>query len=217
MLSLGESLVLLALDDEQGTVGWFSEDALNFGLAGALLADLAVRQRIAITGRTVTALDTTPVGEPLLDETLALVTGSTKARDARGWVTEVAYHVKHVRERLCDGLVTQGVLRHEEHTTLLVFRRTRYPSGDPGPEHALRAELQSAASAPPPLEPRPLILLSLARACDMLDQLLGKDARKHAAALVKDEPWGDAVRKVIRARRAALGASSGGGLVVVQH
>ncbi len=86
MLTLAESLVLLALDDEQGTVGWFSDDALNLGLAGALLADLALRERIAVAGRTVTTRDSTPVGEPLLDETLALVAGSARARDARGWV-----------------------------------------------------------------------------------------------------------------------------------
>lgn len=208
MLTVAESLVLLALDDEQGTVGWFSEDALDLGLAGALLGDLALRHRIGLTGRIVTPLDATPVGEPLLDEALALVAGSTKDRDAQGWVQELAHQIKHLHERLCEGLVEQGVLRREEHTTLLVFHRVRYPTDNPTPEDTLRAALQAAAAGQPPIEPRLLVLLSLVRACDLLDQVVAKDVRKQVATLVKDEPWGDAVQKAIRSRRAALIAAT---------
>jgi hypothetical protein len=208
VLTLAEGLVLLALDDEHGTVGWRSGDALDLGLAGALLADLALRQRIGVEGRTVTLLDPAPAGELLLDEALALIAGSTKERDAQGWVNEAARHVKHLRDRLCEGLVAQGILRREQHTTLLVFHRARYPSDDSAPEQALRAELQAAARVESPIEPRLRILLSLARACELLNELVARDARKQVAALVKGEPWGEAVGKAIQERRAALIAAT---------
>jgi hypothetical protein len=208
MLSLAESLVLLALDDEKGTVGWRGNDALDLGLAGALLADLALRGRIGIAGGRVTMLDAAPVGDELLDETLGLIAGSSKQRDARGWVTEVFRRVKHLRSRLCEGLVEQGILHREEHTTLHIFHQVRYPSSDPTPESALRTDLQIAAGAQPPIAPRLLALLSLAWACDLLDRLFGRDARKQVAALVEGEPWGEAVGKAIRSRRAEQAAAS---------
>ena len=208
MLRLAECLVLLALDDEKGTVRGLDAGALDLGLAGALLAELDLQERIALTMRTVTVRDATSVGEPLLDETLALVAGNTRQRNAKGWVEEVAHRVKHVRERLCEGLVARGVLHREEHSTLLLFHRVHYPTGDPAPEEMLRAALQAAAAGQPPIEPRLLMLLSLARACDLLDGLAAKDARKAVAALINAEPWGEAVQSAMRSRRAALIAAT---------
>jgi Golgi phosphoprotein 3 len=212
MLSMAESLVLLALDDEKGTVGWQNYDELDIGLAGALLADLALRGRIGVDGKRVRLLDSSQVIEPLLDEALTLVAGSSKERDPKGWVQETFHQVKHARDRTCAGLAEQGILRREEHTTLLIFRRARYPSSDREPEYALRAALQAAVAAPKPPESRLLVLLSLARACGVVDTLFAKaerkGARKRVAALVNGEPWGEAVAKAISARRAEFTAAT---------
>lgn len=223
MLTVAESIALLALDDEKGTAGWQQNGELDYGLAGALLGELALRGCIEAQTNSVAVLDPAPFGDPLLDEALALVAGSTKPQDAVHWVKECAGKVKHLRDRVCEGLVEQGILHREEHTTLFVFHSTRYPASDPTPEEQLRAALrtvlQEASDGAPP-ETRMLLLISLARATGVLDNAFPKDerkaARKRAEAMTKDEPWGDAVAKAVRERQtinattAAIAATSGG-------
>ena len=70
MLNLAEELFLVALDDEEGWITAPAQNALRFGLAAALLADLALLGKVAVEDRRVTPLDPTPVGDDLLDETL---------------------------------------------------------------------------------------------------------------------------------------------------
>ena len=73
MLSVSESLLLLALHDEKGTVGWSTGSGLEFGLAGGLLLDLALQGRVAVDGERVSAVALAPSGDELLDEALARV------------------------------------------------------------------------------------------------------------------------------------------------
>jgi|GEM_PF-4255314 len=46
MLNLAEELLLLALQDEKGTVLASAAGSLSYGLAGALLMELALRSRL---------------------------------------------------------------------------------------------------------------------------------------------------------------------------
>lgn len=213
MLILPEALLLLALDDEKGTAGWQSYDELNLGLAGALLAELTLRGRLRVTGTAVAVVDPLPTGDALLDEALMLVDGSTRQRDTAGWVRELHGKLKRLRDRVCEGLVEQGVLRREEHATLLVFHSARFPAADPTPEAALRERIRAAVSAEAAApDERDLLCISLALACGAFDALCEKPERKaaraRAAALTANEPWGAAVAKAIARRRGEITAAT---------
>ena len=45
MLNLAEELLLLALEDESGRINHAASASLGFGLAGAVLMDLTLRER----------------------------------------------------------------------------------------------------------------------------------------------------------------------------
>jgi hypothetical protein len=143
MRTLGEDLLLLALDDEGGKVGWQDSSGLPYALVGALLAELALRERITLDAKHLVVTDASPTGDDLLDEALHRMAESKKPHDAKHWVTALHGKIKHLQRRLEDRLVAAGIVRREEHRVLWVFPAQRYPAVDNAPEEALREQLRA--------------------------------------------------------------------------
>src|SRR5688500_5350502 len=119
-LTLADELALLAYDDDGSRK--LGQPALGYGLAGALLIELALARRVDVVGKKVTVLDPAPVGRPLLDQALARI-ADDKPRKPAHWIEKLG---KKLTEQVLDGLVAGGVLRREEDRVLLVFPRTRF-------------------------------------------------------------------------------------------
>ena len=68
VLSLSEELLLLALDDQRGTVSMNAATTLDTGLAGAQLLDLALAKPLVIQDKLIIAVD----GPALDDESSTL-------------------------------------------------------------------------------------------------------------------------------------------------
>ena len=84
MLRFAEEIVLLLLNDDGmfARVPYWSQ---NYALAGGVLMDLALENRIDTDLENLVLIDTTSVGDSLLDPTLAEIEAGEK-RDARsGW------------------------------------------------------------------------------------------------------------------------------------
>ncbi len=207
MLSLAEELLLLALDDDKGTVSWRVADGLSSALAGAVLAELALRERIALDGKNVVIHDPSPSGDGVLDEALALLAAAKHPRDPTHWVDTFRGHSKRLRERLEDRLVEQGILRREEHRVLRVFTLHRYPEANPALEQELRQRIRRVVLDGAAPEPRTTILISLAKAAGLLDGVFAATERRRAGTcvedLVMDEQLGKAAAPVAAAAAAA--------------
>jgi golgi phosphoprotein 3 len=65
-LMLCEELLLLTIDDHKGAVNSSAQDALNDGLAGAILADLALHGKIQLDEHRLVIIESTPTGQPIL-------------------------------------------------------------------------------------------------------------------------------------------------------
>ncbi|GAB6173128.1 hypothetical protein JCM15765_26060 [Paradesulfitobacterium aromaticivorans] len=57
MLSLPEELLLLALNEEKGTLSWVASSKLPYVLAGSLMMELILRKRLAFDGRRFREID----------------------------------------------------------------------------------------------------------------------------------------------------------------
>lgn len=136
-LSLAEQLSLVAVDDESGKV---APSQLDLGLAGALLVQLALAGRVDVVEKKLAVTNPEPTGDPLLDGALARIVAD-KPHGADHWVRNLQ---KDLRSRVLDGLVERGILEREEWKVLGLFRRTRYPERDAGPETAVRTRLDAA-------------------------------------------------------------------------
>ena len=71
MLRFAEEIVLLLLNDDDGRFARVSRWSLDYALAGGVLMDLALENRIDTDLENLILVDATPVGDSLLDLTLA--------------------------------------------------------------------------------------------------------------------------------------------------
>src|SRR4051812_49147498 len=124
MNTLADDLLLALLDPVSGKPRL--DPRLDLGLAGALLLELALAERIDVVGpkpakARVVVLDDTPPEDALLAGALARI-----ARNPQTAERLVPALAKGLRERLLERAEQRGDLRRER----LVVRRDRWPAAD---------------------------------------------------------------------------------------
>lgn len=212
-LTLAEELLLLAYEEESGR-RMADGTSLGVGVAGSLLADLALAERVDLDGERVTVLDRAPVGDPDLDDALGRMAAEPKPRKPEWWIERLGKQKKGgkaLSQRLLDRLVERGVLRAAPHRVLGLFPTTRYAELDPSAEREIRSRLYDALNGAAPT-PRTAALVALMDACDLARKVfpdLDKKLLKRRAKEITDGEWaGAATRKVIQNIRAAAAASA---------
>jgi hypothetical protein len=215
MTTLAEDLLLLALDDESGATPLSREQTLGFGLAGGVLLELLLAGRLDAAGRNLAVADAAPTGDAVLDDALRKIADARRPRDTQHWVNAIAGD--HLRERVLDQLVAQGIVRREEHKILWVFPANRYPTQDPAPERGVREQVRAAVLGGATPEPRVAALIALARACKLDDALFTRDERKAARRrldeIARGEAVGQAVSRAVEAAQAAVMAATTAAIV----
>lgn len=213
-LHLHEEILLLALRDREGTVA--SSVFYHHAIAGAVLAELLLRGRLDVEvdrkKKFIRLLDSTPVGDPVIDECLEKVRLAKKRAQAPTWVSRFSA-VKNLKHRVARRLCDFGILRAGEDKVLLIFTRKIYPEIDPGPERALRDRLHRAVfTESGDVDARTIVLVSLANASGLLRVTFGKKevkARKdRIERIVNREVSGRATAEAIQAVQAAILAAS---------
>jgi hypothetical protein len=210
-MRLADELLLLAYSDE-GTAE-VSQHALDLGLSGAVLLDLALAERFDVRDGRIVVADPSPTGDPVLDDALARVAGDKTGRTPRDWISKLS---KNLRERLLDGLVATGVLTREKDRVLGLFPRTRYPAahGVVAPaESDARQRLAAALDGPDPVPTRTAALATLVQAVGLAGTVLpGRPGRQvkdriaamSQAALAGDSWASEGVRKAIEEVEAGI-------------
>ncbi|WP_406271994.1 GPP34 family phosphoprotein [Streptomyces sp. NBC_00191] len=128
-LTLPEELLLLALDPATGR-RHCNRSYLQYGLAGAALAELEIQGRVAEARGRVTVVNPLPPQNPLSAQILASLPAPRGSRfgdgvHARRWVRSTGRQV----EELClHHLVGRGALRVETRRFLGLFPYHRYPA-----------------------------------------------------------------------------------------
>ncbi|MDQ0364620.1 GOLPH3/VPS74 family protein [Catenuloplanes indicus] len=206
-ISLAEELVLLAYNDEgiaYGTSTW-----LDYGVAGAHLVELALAERITLTGGKVDVIDTTPTGSPLADAALATIAADTKRRKPNDWVYRLS---KKARQPVLDGLVTAGILEQRADRLMRIFPVTRYPAPhgvEPAVETERRRLLHAAIDGSDPApDTRTLVLCTLIDALDWEKRVFPDLPRRETKKRLKelgDTHWaGVAVGRLIKDLQIAI-------------
>ena len=209
-LYLHEEILLLALKDEKGTVA--ESSMYPYAIGGAVLAELLLRNRIRVDevkkNKRIHLVDSTPVGDPLIDECLERIRTSKKPALLQTWVTRFS-GVKGLKHRVAQQLCRRGILRADEDKVLHLFKRKIYPEVDPGPERALIERMRQAIlTDADDVDPRTVVLISLAKSADLLKTALDKkDIKKRKARieqLTNGELTGKAAKEAIQAMQAAV-------------
>jgi Golgi phosphoprotein 3 len=203
-----DQLVLLALHDEKGTLR--SREALRFALAGAAFLELVRLERIGPSGKHLVLRSSSPTGDPLLDEVLAVMKATRRPKDIKGWIKRLPGKVKRIDRRVIERLVLRGILTQTEAKVLWVFPVSRYPERDPGPERKLRERLRRIVLQGSQPTSQEVELLGLVEACKLTGQLFARgerrEARKRLKKIVRESRFGKEVSAIQREIAAATAA-----------
>ena len=200
-LRFAEEITLLMLNDEDGEFvrvpGW----SMQCAFAGAVLMDLALEDRIDTDLKRLVLIDPTPLGDDLLDPTLARIAEATETHDARHWVDYLADQAEDIREAALVRLVERGILRREEDRFLWVFQSRRYPVVDGEAEREVKLRIMGVLFGNEIPDPRDIVIICLADACGILRELLSARELERATERIEQvrklDLIGQAVSKAV--------------------
>jgi len=184
MLRFAEEIILLMLHDDNGKFAPVPSWSLDRALAGAVLMDLALENRIDTDPENLILIDDTPVGDNLLDPTLAEIAAGEQ-RDARYWVEHTSKKGEQIREDALSRLVDAGILERQEDRFLWVFRSRRYPLVDGKAEREVKLRIMEVLLSDQIPEPRDVVIIALADACGIFHELLPKRELQRAATRIE--------------------------------
>lgn len=159
--------LFLLLTDDAGRQD--STSSRTQALAAAALAELALRERIAIgeerTPR-VSVLDPGPLDLPVLDRALAALT----ELDGKPIGTVIGHRSMDLTEAIGEGFAAAGAVQRKEG-----WFSTKWPTQDDSLEAALRARIAGAVDDPRTASLQDGILLEILRALGIAHRILKTD------------------------------------------
>ncbi len=171
MVGLVEEIVLLQLRDEGGSFVRTPTWSLRYAVAGAVLMELAMEDRIDNDLEHMFLIDDTPTGDNLLDPTLAEIAAGER-NNTRFWIEHIAASADGVRSAALARLVERGILEERDERFLWVFRTRRYPAVDGQARREVKLRIMEVLLSDEIPDPRDAMLICLADACGIFRALL---------------------------------------------
>ena len=179
MLRFAEEIMLLTLDDDGKFLG-VPDRLMRYGLAGGVLMDLALENRIDTDVDKLVLVDSKPLEDNLLDPMLVDIATSSETHGARYWIEHAVDRADDIRETAIGRLVERGILSREEGHFLWVFRSRRYPTIDGTAEREVKLRIMEVLFSEKIPGPRDVVIINLAHACNLFKEILS--SREHAQA-----------------------------------
>ena len=211
MLRFCEEVMLLLLNDNGGKFVDVPAPSLDCALAGAVLMDLAMENRIDTDPERLFVVDPTPLDDDLLDPTLERIVASTETRDAAYWIRETTAHADQIHDRSLARLVERGILRQEDDRFMWVFHTRRYPVIDNRTVREVKLRLMGVLFSDEIPDSRDILLISLSDVCGIFGSLLSTaeldSAAERIAQVRKLDLMGREVTKAVREIETSLAAA----------
>ena len=183
MLRLAEELLVLMLDESRGEFApGLSPHSFNLALAGAVLMDLALEDRIDTDSERLMLVDSAPLGDDILDPTLAEIASIGETYDTGYWLERTARRGHQIRSATLARLTERGVLRSEAYGVLSltpsVSRSRRYPTADGEPVEEVRLRIMRILFSDDIPDPRDIAIIALASGCGVFRAILSSEERE---------------------------------------
>ena len=179
MLRFTEEILLLLYSEDRGDFApGLAPHSLHTVLAGAVLMDLALENRIDTDPEHLILVDATPLADDLLDPTLADIAQDTGARDLGYWVAQTAKRGDEIRDKALARLVNRGILEAESEgifsLSRLVSRSRRYPTIDGQRVEEVRLRIMRVLFTDEIPDPRDIVIICLADASGVFKNILSQ-------------------------------------------
>ena len=197
MITLSEQLLLIALNDEKGSVVLSASTALPYGLAGALLLELFLLKKIQFKHNSIKLSNTDKTDNALLNEVLEVLSKSSKSLDTKSCIETIYKKIRKLPEQLSEQLVDKKILSREEKSFLWIINYNHYPAKDDKPEQGIRKRIKNIVLKRETATEEDIALLSLIKACDLINEVFDKPDRKKAKERIKHITENNQVGKAI--------------------
>lgn len=171
-LTLAEELVLIALDDESGSLLSLPPFSLEVAMAASLLMELELASRIDSDEQKVFVISPKPIGKAILDEPLEEIVAEGRQLPTSVWLRRLAAPGPVLRERVIAGLVDHGVLQSVEKRLLWVFKTRVYPPTSGIEEREVKSRVMTLLNNDEIPDTRDALLIGLLRATGIMYRLL---------------------------------------------
>jgi hypothetical protein len=206
-LNLIEEFLLIALDDDKGK---FVIDStyLSHGLAGAILLEMALREKIDISGETVKLINDSYEVEMVINKVVDQIKAAPQ-RKVKKWIELLARQANELKKETLLRLENKGILRKEEHKILWVIPNNKYPTSNITPENKVRQRLDDVLMNGAQSETRDIMLLTLIDVSDLTKEAFRNmedyaEVKEKIKAVTHDMKISQAINKSIREIQAAI-------------
>lgn len=208
MLTLAEDIILLLLDDDTGKLASIDLMTLNYAMAGAVLMDLALRNKIDNDLESLIVADSTPTGLQMLDTYLDKISSENKENNTRYWLTELSNYGEDIVDSALNMLVEKKILKTEEKKILWVIRTRVYPMIDDKEEKEVKRRIIDLLMSDEIPTPQDVVLVSLMDTCSLFTMILSsKEVEKLSSRIEqirKLDLIGQEVTKVLERLRSDI-------------
>ncbi len=207
MLRFAEEILLLLHNEDRGDfASGLAPHALNIVLAGAVLMDLALENRIDTDLDHLFLADATPLEDDLLDPTLADIARDTDTRDANYWLAQTTKRGDEIRDKALARLINRGILEAESEGIFflshLVSHCRHYPTIDGQPVEEVRLRIMRVLFTDEIPDPRDIVIICLADACGVFKNILSQselsEVQERIELIRKMDLIGQSVTRAIR-------------------
>lgn len=188
MFTLPEELLLLSIHEAKGVFFGSALERLKPGLAGAILAELALTGKIqADTNHRLQVMDANQAMDEVLNKVIDALNKTGNERKFGYWIGAIGQKADKYQGKIVEGLIQKGVFTEDDERLLWVIPAPLQPEVKASTKYVLSKRLRGIALAQEPFETRDLVLLSLVRACNLLDLVFLRDERKLAARYINEQ------------------------------
>lgn len=181
MFTLYEELLLISIHEDKGTYIQSSIDRMKPGLAGAILSELALQGKIKISNNQRLQLtNDSQTNEVVLDEALSILKAAEKERKVGYWINSLSQKPEKLCKQITESLVNKGVFTQEENNLLWVIPSPLNSKVSASTKYWVNRRLRGIVLAREEMQPRDIALLSMVKACGLLDLVFLRDERKLA-------------------------------------
>ena len=187
MLRFAEELLIFLLDKQSGQLTPVPDSTLNYALAGTVLMDLALEDRIDTDLERLVLIDSTPLNDDLLDPALAVIATETGGHGTAHWIERLATPetAGNVQDTAINRLIERGILERNSggflSLTRLVGRARRYPMVDGPAGREVEARIMGILFADDVPHPRDAMLIAVVDACGIFDRILSSEEKAEVA------------------------------------
>ena len=171
-LSLPEELILMLLNEENGyfhqVPGW----NLNCAVAGAVLAELALRDRVDTDADSLFLVDLTRTGDSILDPFLDEIISEPAERNAQYWIERLAPRAESIIDETLERMVSLKILDAHDGDFWTLSNRAKDSDmfeATAGDEQGgfVKDRIRRAIFEDRIPDPRDIILICLINTCDV--------------------------------------------------